>query len=134
VSKRLRVFDDPITGPAVLSNLLTVSSAEELLSVPQKQRAELVKKAVRGKWDLAQVRQAARVARFGPNQSRGAAQPGLARRVQDLRLELRDLKLGVLRESERRQLRMLFNELAALARAKAVPPVPPIFPPIPRAS
>jgi ParB family chromosome partitioning protein len=134
VSKRLRVFDDPITGPAVLSNLLTVSSAEELLSVPQEQRADLVKNAVRGKWDLARVRQAARVARFGPNHSRGAAQPGLARRVQDLRVELRDLKLGLLRESERRQLRMLFNELAALARAKDVATGPPVFPPLPGAS
>jgi ParB family chromosome partitioning protein len=131
VSKRLRVFDDPMIGPAVMSSELSVSSAEELLSVPQEQRADLVTKAARGKWDLAQVRQAALVARFGPNQTRGAGQPGLARRVQDLRLELHDLKLGLLRESERRQLRMLFNELAVLARSKAVSPGAPIFPPLP---
>src|SRR3954447_19503094 len=34
VSKRLRVFDDPTLGPAVLSNSLSVSAAEELLSLP----------------------------------------------------------------------------------------------------
>jgi ParB family chromosome partitioning protein len=114
VSKRLRVFDEPIIGPAVLSNNLSVSAAEELLSVPARQRADLVKKAVRGKWGLARVRQAARAARFGPNQSPDQRRPGLGRRIQDLRLELHEVQPAQLRESERRQLRMLFNELAAL--------------------
>ena len=53
VSKRLRVFDDPALGPAVLSNQLSVSAAEELLSIPAPQRPELLRKIVRvasGTW------------------------------------------------------------------------------------
>src|SRR5687768_3908689 len=38
VSKRLRVFEDPMLAPVVLANRLTVSSAEELLSLPESSR------------------------------------------------------------------------------------------------
>jgi len=81
VSKRLRVFEDPTIGPAVLSDKLSVSAAEELLSVPPEQRGDLVRQAVRGKWDMVRVRQAARMARFGPNHSAGEPRPGFKRRV-----------------------------------------------------
>lgn len=112
VSKRLRVFDDPTIGPAVLSNSLSVSAAEELLSVPAGLRPELLRKIVRGKWDLARVREAARAARLGSTESATERRPALVRRVQELRSELRGLTLTELRVSERRQLRMLFSELA----------------------
>lgn len=38
MSKRLRVFEDPAVGPAVLSNELSVSVGEELLGLPPKKR------------------------------------------------------------------------------------------------
>jgi ParB-like chromosome segregation protein Spo0J len=116
VSKRLRIFEDPSIGPAVLAHDLSLSAAEELLSVPLKQRAGLVAQAIRGKWGMVRVRQAARLARFGPNHHVGERRPGLSRRVQGLRLELRDVRLQQLRETDRQQLRLLFSELAMLAR------------------
>jgi ParB family chromosome partitioning protein len=112
VSKRLRVFDDPAIGPAVLSNSLSVSAAEELLSVPADLRPDLLKKAVRGRWDLARVREAARGARFGSKEATVDRRPTLGRRIQELRSELRGLSLTELRVSEVRQLRLLFTELA----------------------
>jgi ParB family chromosome partitioning protein len=112
VSKRLRVFDDPTLGPAVLSNDLSVSAAEELLSVPADQRRELLKKIVRGKWDIGRVRQAARAARSGPDAAAvHQRRPALGRRLEELRLELHGLSLANLRVSERRQLRLLLDEL-----------------------
>jgi ParB family transcriptional regulator, chromosome partitioning protein len=134
VSKRLRVFEDPVIGPAVVANELSVSAAEELLSVAPKQRGDLLAQAIRGKWDMARVRQAARSARFGPKQKAGERRPGLSRRVQDLRIELRDVELPQLRESDRRQLRLLFSELTILARARPSADGKRIFPPLPRVS
>jgi ParB-like chromosome segregation protein Spo0J len=133
VSKRLRVFEDPNIGPAVLAHELSLSAAEELLSVPLKQRAELVALAIRGKWGMVRVREAVRQARFGPNHHSGQRRPGLSRRIQDLRLELREVRLQQLRETDRQQLRMLFSELAMLARARPVDGKP-IFPPLPQPS
>jgi hypothetical protein len=97
----------------VLSNDLSVSAAEELLSVPADQRPELLKKIVRGKWDIARVRQAARAARSGPDAAALQQQrrPALGRRLEELRLELHGLSLADLRVTERRQLRLLLNEL-----------------------
>jgi ParB family chromosome partitioning protein len=114
VSKRLRVFDDPALGPAVLGNQVSVSAAEELLSVPGAERAELLRKIVRGKWDLARVRQAVIVARFGPAET-APRRPALGRRIEELREELRGLSVAELRVSERRQLRMLYAELSFVA-------------------
>jgi ParB family transcriptional regulator, chromosome partitioning protein len=131
VSKRLRVFEDPTIGPAVLSDELSVSAAEELLSVPLNQRGALVAQAIRGKWGMVRVRQAAHLARFGPNQRVGERRPGLSRRVQDLRLELREVRPQQLRDSDRQQLRLLFSELAMLARARPSANGKPIFPPLP---
>ena len=115
VSKRLRVFDDPALGPAVLANQVSVSAAEELLSVPVAQRPELLRKVVRGKWDLARVRQAVLAARFGPTEVAAQRRPALGRRIEELREELRGLSLGELRVSERRQLRRLYAELVFVA-------------------
>ncbi len=115
VSKRLRVFDDPALGPAVLANHVSVSAAEELLSVPADQRAELLKKIVRGKWDLARVRQAVLFARSGSVDAAAERHVALGRRIEALREELRGLSLAELRVSERRQLRRLYAELAFVA-------------------
>jgi ParB family chromosome partitioning protein len=112
VSKRLRVFDDPALGPAVLANQVSVSAAEELLSVPAAQRPELLKKIVRGKWDQARVRQAVLATRFGATGVAPQRGPSLGRRIEELRDELRGMSLAELRVSERRQLRRLYAELA----------------------
>src|SRR4030088_2947325 len=75
VSKRLRVFEDPAIGPAVLANKLSVSAAEELLSVPAQHRGDLLAQAILGNWDMTRVRQAVRIARFGPKQKAGGRGP-----------------------------------------------------------
>jgi hypothetical protein len=51
VSRRLRVFDDPVLAPLVLSNQLPVSTAEELLREPDVDaRRELAGEAVDERW------------------------------------------------------------------------------------
>ncbi len=59
VSRRLRVFDDPVLAPLVLSNRLSVSTAEELLREPNADaRRELAEQAVNERWERPQVRAA----------------------------------------------------------------------------
>jgi ParB family chromosome partitioning protein len=60
VSRRLRVFDDPVLAPAVLAQSLPVSTAEELLVVPAAERASLVARAVAERWGRPEARRAAR--------------------------------------------------------------------------
>jgi ParB family transcriptional regulator, chromosome partitioning protein len=128
VSKRLRVFEDPMLAPAVLANELSISAAEELLSVPERQRYEILARAIAERWDRAQVRRA--------SQARPTADPrppkGLPRRLRELRHDLRDVRLEDLSEADRRELRLLFADLAVLARAK--PGAMRVFPPLPSIS
>jgi ParB family chromosome partitioning protein len=58
VSRRLRVFDDPVLAPFVLNNELSVSTAEELLRAIPAQREELAEQAVSEQWERPQVRAA----------------------------------------------------------------------------
>ena len=131
VSKRLRVFEDPILAPAVIAGKLTLSAAEELLVVPQRRRFDLMEAAIEGHWDQIQVRAAAQ---SSPNSGRaetGAGVPGLRRRIQDLRAILRDVKLNELTQGEVGQLRLLFQELAMLARSQPGRASHRVFPPLP---
>jgi ParB family transcriptional regulator, chromosome partitioning protein len=67
VSRRLRVFDDPVLAPLVLERGLPVSTAEELLRVANaKQRQELAQQAVDGRWERRQVRAALSLERSVP--------------------------------------------------------------------
>src|SRR5438105_3726318 len=50
VSRRLRVFDDPVLAGPVLANALPVSTAEELLRAMPEDRATLVDRAVTERW------------------------------------------------------------------------------------
>jgi hypothetical protein len=51
VSRRLRVFDDPVRAPLVLNNELPVSTADELLREPDPgTRRELVGQGVEERW------------------------------------------------------------------------------------
>jgi ParB family chromosome partitioning protein len=130
VSKRLRVFEDKMLAPAVLDGHLTISAAEELLAVPERDRYDLLARAIDGGWDFAQLR-AAISERFDSNHPSGRRRPGLSRRVQDLRKELRDVQPEKLTELDRAELRRLFNELVLLARAAPSTGRHPVFPPLP---
>jgi ParB family chromosome partitioning protein len=117
VSKRLRVFEDPLLAPAVLSNQLSVSAAEELLTLHHKVRYELLSQAVELHWDRQQVRAAAQ-GRFAANH--GRRPPGLTRRIHQFRTTLREIMPAQLSDADRRELRLLFGELAFLGRAPTV--------------
>jgi ParB/RepB/Spo0J family partition protein len=130
VSKRLRVFEDPLMAPAVLNNQLSVSAAEELLGLDQRLRHKLLSLAIEEHWDRQQVRAAARgKGRFAANQR----SPGLTARLHKIRQELRDVRPDQLTETDRRELRMLFQELAQLARART-DSHEVVFPPLPEAA
>ena len=126
VSKRLRVFEDPLLAPAVLANQLSVSAAEELLAASEATRYELLSRAIEQGWDRQKVRAAARD-RLAP---RGARPPGLTRRIHQFRVEIRDIAAHQLKEADRRELRQLFSELAMLARASSERRKL-VFPPLP---
>jgi ParB family transcriptional regulator, chromosome partitioning protein len=118
VSKRLRVFEDQMLGPAVVAGDLTVSAAEELLTVPDRYRYEVAARAIEAEWDVPTIRDFVRKRQFDANRSRKRRQPGLERRIHELRFELRDLAADDLTDPDRRELRLLFSELAMLARAR----------------
>jgi ParB/RepB/Spo0J family partition protein len=113
ISKRLRVFDDPVLAPMVLQRQLSTSAAEELLVLDPRRRRDLARQAVREGWDHPQVRQAVR-SRFDSKQRRRVS--GLAH---DLREGLQGVSPSQLSDSERRELRLLFHDLAVIARAAA---------------
>jgi hypothetical protein len=131
VSKRLRVFDDPMLAPVVLANKLSVSAAEELLSVDPEHRYDLLARAVDQGWERAQVRRAARDLRFAAKQS-VRRRPSVARCARELRGLVRDKRSSGLTEADRRELRLLFVELGTVARAK--PTGETVFPPLPVSS
>jgi ParB/RepB/Spo0J family partition protein len=133
VSKRLRVFEDPIIAPAVLANKLTVSTAEELLGVTEQHRYELLQLAVEQHWDRALVRAAVRrlfAANRRSSARRSSRPSGLTRRLHEIRMLLRDVHADDLTDHDRRELRLLFSELAMLARAKPGSRQR-VFPPLP---
>ena len=114
VSRRLRVFEDPVVGPLVLRDRLGVSVAEELLPLPASRKRRLAQRAAQQRWDRAQLRlaiQAVEPAR----PARGTA--SLVARTRAFREALRAAAANNLTESERRELRLAFQELAALARS-----------------
>jgi ParB family chromosome partitioning protein len=127
VSKRLRVFEDPILAPAVLHNQVSVSAAEELLTASERERYDLLARAIAGGWDRAQVRRSIHEkSTRAPSQRRA-----VGRRAHELRMQLRLVRPEDLTEAERRELRALFQELSMLARAR--PGAPRVFPPLPAA-
>jgi ParB family chromosome partitioning protein len=48
VSKRLRIFEDPLLAPAVLADRLSISGAEELLTIPERHRSDLLARVIEG--------------------------------------------------------------------------------------
>lgn len=83
VSKRLRVFDDPVLSAPVLDGKLPVSTAEELLQIDdQAVRGDLVQRAVSENWGQGQARTAVRTW-FVTNQN-GIAGKGQRARAQQV--------------------------------------------------
>jgi ParB family chromosome partitioning protein len=126
VSRRLRVFEDPVLAPLVLQDALSVSVAEELLPLPAPRKRDLAQQAADEGWDRPRVRLAAGGQASG-SESRQAA---LARQARELRMALREKLPGSLTEADRRELRLLFRDLAILAKAP-LEDRPIVIPPIP---
>jgi ParB family chromosome partitioning protein len=128
VSKRIRVFDDPVLRPAVLDNRLSLSAAEELLTLSVERRQEVVDVALANGWDQAQVRAAVRSGLGVAAAPRPNAK--LRTQVENLRQTLRDVHLPDLSPSDRNALRRLFMDLAMIARASTERRAP-VFPTLP---
>jgi ParB family chromosome partitioning protein len=127
VSKRLRVFEDTVLAPLVLQNRITISAAEELLTATPERRRLLAHRAADERWDHARVRAAVKSRRDTTSNVRRS---GVVRSARSLRAALRDIVPHELTEAQRRELRLLFMDLAMLAKA------PPekreiVFPPLP---
>lgn len=125
ISKRLRVFDDPILAPYVLRNQVPVSVAEETLTLGPSDRRTLIEQAANGQWTRADVRRAV-VAILQPNL--GRRPHGLTRLIRELRLTLERLLPQDLTEADRKELIGLFK--AAQVTRKKVRVGPPILPTI----
>lgn len=129
VSRRLRVFEDAVLAPLVLEGQISLSVAEELLPLDSVRKQGLAAAAAEAGWDRQQLRAALKQGAL-----RGATtRPGgVLRRARDLRAALRMTRPSDLREAERRELRLLFRELASLAKAPAEPGKV-VIPPLPTA-
>ena len=91
VSRRVRLVSDSALKEAVSSGQLAVSSAERLLRAPKETRAELVQRAIVGKWTPDQTEEAVRNL---PAESPTTAGPPAAGRVGFATL-LRRLRMDV---------------------------------------
>ena len=129
VSKRLRVFEDATLAPLVLDGQLSTSAAEELLVLAPARRRALAEQAAQERWDHGQVRAAVRL-RFDSKRPRKAVARGLARQ---LRQCLQGIFPSELTDADRRELGLLFKDIAALARGSSEPQAP-IFPQLPVSS
>jgi ParB family chromosome partitioning protein len=113
VSRRLRVFEDSVLAPLVLEGRLSVSVAEELLPLDGLRKEVLAREAAEAGWDRRQLRLAMKDDALRRTKTRAS----VLRRTRDLRAGLRTVGAADLTEAERRELRMLFRELALLAKA-----------------
>jgi ParB family chromosome partitioning protein len=106
VSRRLRVFDDPVLAPLVLQDQLAVSTAEELLREPDADaRRLLANKAVSERWTQPAARREVAARRNVTLQ----VSPQLASRIRALANELVDLEPSALSARARRELARLLE-------------------------
>ena len=122
VSRRLRVFEDPVLRQPVLEQRMPVSTAEVLLRVEPEQRAQLVAEALANDWGQMDVRRALRDRRAAaPQQTRQwGVTPHSDRSTYlvNLLAEVRAvLEAGVadLSPKARRELQATYQRLALLA-------------------
>jgi ParB/RepB/Spo0J family partition protein len=152
VSKRVRVFEDPLLREAVVQGGLPVSTAEEVLAAEPELRPALVASALEHRWDQTTARQAVQAALAPPPPLEPPQQsaPGPVRRpapgfrnengstrparftqiVREFHRLIIEVRAEDLTDADRGALRALFQDLVLLARAPAEPR-PPIFPPLP---
>jgi ParB/RepB/Spo0J family partition protein len=108
VSRRLRVFDDPVLASLLLHDGLAVSTAEELLRAPTNDvRQRLAAAAAADKWTPAVARR--EVAAAGCNESLQVLRPRLASRIRALTRELAALEYGSLSPRARCELTRLID-------------------------
>ena len=161
VSKRVRLFEDPLLREAVSQRSMPVSTAEELLAAPPDRRPALIRQALAERWDQVRAREvlhaleqppsdedaldaspgARAVAKNEPSVDtarlhRAASSrrpPGFTRAIRDFHRLINELQAKDLTPSDRAALRALFRDLLVLARAPATSG-PPVFPPLPAVS
>jgi ParB family transcriptional regulator, chromosome partitioning protein len=122
VSRRLRVFEDETLAPLVLTDQLTVSTAEELLVVPDvDQRRALAQQAVEERWERPQIRGAVRNCIAAIQ----TPAPRLASRIRVLTRELASLDAESLPATARRDLLRLLDVSQALVARLASPEASP---------
>jgi len=140
VSKRVRVFEDPVLRGAVEHQQLPVSVAEEFLGVPATARAGWVARAIAGGWEGWRVREAIRAAApqaietgnnvksngvaTCPDHLDGQAMPrerptDLTHQIRSLDRSLRDVRPFQLTRPDEKALADLLQTLLRLARAHA---------------
>jgi ParB family chromosome partitioning protein len=121
VSRRMRVFEDAVLAPLVQKEKLKVSTAEELLRVPDAdERKVLAARAVKEGWERSDVRRVLAERANGPVLERSVPSAAeRAREVTRLAGELRGLltagPIADLPGRARRELRSLYRQLALLA-------------------
>jgi ParB family transcriptional regulator, chromosome partitioning protein len=109
VSRRLRVFEDDVLAPMVLSRGLTVSTAEELLRAPDPEtRKELAGQAAEHQWTWGEARRA--VAELGTDRSKWT---GVAGHLRALINDSAEVDPATLTVADRKLVR---RALAALRR------------------
>jgi ParB/RepB/Spo0J family partition protein len=142
VSKRIRVFEDPVLRQAVEHNQLPVSVAEEFLGLPASERPAWVKRAIDSGWEGWRVREAIRAAAQpdsmeapqkpaetcpGSGQQERLSLPALphdrptdlTHQIRTLERALRDLRPFQLTRPDEKALADLLQTLLRLARAHA---------------
>jgi ParB family transcriptional regulator, chromosome partitioning protein len=109
VSRRLRVFDDPVLAPLVLEDRLPVSTAEELLREPDiEARRDLAERGALEQWTPSLARREVAQSR----RCNGPLQPAssqLTRRITALTNELTNVDPASLSSGARRQLARLLE-------------------------
>jgi ParB family chromosome partitioning protein len=145
VSKRVRVFDDPLLRAAIAERGLPVSTAEELLAAPVDLRESMIERALSEHWDQVRARAAVRDAEeavaIGETPTNGRRTPAvvpmagsrsLTQAIRQFHRLVLEVRAEDLTQAERGALRSLFRDLLLLARAPTGPREP-IFPTLPTA-
>ncbi len=150
VSKRVRVFDDPLLRAAIAERGLPVSTAEELLAAPVGQRQVMIERALAERWDQVRARAAVReseaVAEAPARGEQDEASPderpaptavsplrprSLTQAIRQFHQLVLEIRTEQLNQAERAALRSLFRDLVLLARAPTAPREP-VFPSLPK--
>lgn len=152
VSKRVRVFEDPVLRDAIVRGKLNVSIAEELLAAELEDRARLVASAIEQRWDQSAVREALKRNHAGSPTLRSAERPtpklvlpahasfrteksssrpaAFTESIREFHHLIMDVQPHDLTDADRGALRTLFRDLVLLARAPTQPR-PRVIPALP---